>query len=93
MTTPMDLEGIRERAEKASPGPWNVLACQMMYEEWNAEDGEFIAHARTDVPLLLAEVERLRAESARLTEAVRSSARSWDEANRDLSDMLDELDS
>jgi hypothetical protein len=36
---------------------------------WNAEwateaDGEFTAHARTDVPALLAEVRRLRTESA-----------------------------
>lgn len=30
-------------------------------------DADFIAHARTDVPALLAEVERLRAEVERLT--------------------------
>lgn len=30
------------------------------------DDAEFIAHARTDVPALLAEVERLRADNTRL---------------------------
>ena len=36
-------------------------------------DSEFIAHARTDVPALVAEVERLAAENARLR-AVRDAA-------------------
>jgi len=37
-------------------------------------DAAFIAHARADVPALLAEVERLRAENARLTAEIDSMA-------------------
>ena len=60
----IDLEAIEARANAASEGPW--------YEEgWftKDEDGDyveiepaeaaFIAHAREDIPALLAEVERL----------------------------------
>lgn len=35
-----------------------------------ASDAEFIAHARTDIPALLAEVRRLKSENERLSEAV-----------------------
>lgn len=57
--------------------------------EWLAEirartlDAEFIAHARSDVPWLLAEVERLRAVVARveaLPEQWEGNARLFDEA-------------
>ena len=34
------------------------------------EDGEFIAHAREDIPLLVAEIEELRADFAKLREGV-----------------------
>lgn len=100
------LEKIRERVNKATPGPWDVhvhshieigcrcLSCheeatgclvdhpQANYCDDNAaaatakdgklrdgcmcgpllswEDADFAAHAREDVPLLLAEIDRLR---------------------------------
>ena len=44
--TDLDLEAIKARAEAANGGPW--------------KDAEFVAHARTDVPALIAEVKRLR---------------------------------
>ena len=83
----LNLTPIRERCEKATPGPWvwrsNYLEVEGSWEdptrEWTriADDGsaggeyneaidthgpdaDFIAHARTDIPALLAEVERLR---------------------------------
>lgn len=65
------LNAIKERVAKATPGPWE-------YDEedrgiWNKGalnylgtvtlshiDAEFITHAREDVPALVAEVERLQ---------------------------------
>lgn len=100
--TPADLNAIRERAEKATPGPWracgearNGCVCGLVWTvkldtvaahvETDADGGTglidcagrwegrkdvpptdfradaiFVAHAREDVPALLAEVERLR---------------------------------
>ena len=107
MPTP-DLKGIRERMERATPGPWawaqtaekgygaNVGAecfaedderCERplsgdlserrddfevgqpiadLWHQLAASDAEFIAHARSDVPDLVREVERLTAENERL---------------------------
>ena len=78
--TDEELQAIRERAEKATPGPWEanevglyVIAplargkesiARMPYPYGDTSDNQsnaaFIAHARTDIPALLAEVERLR---------------------------------
>ncbi|UYZ12187.1 hypothetical protein A6764_00045 [Brevibacillus sp. WF146] len=80
--TPEELTAIRERAEKATPGPWlwsgaKVLNGKYMFVpqgsyladtlitfgdtyENGGYDAEFIAHAREDIPRLLAEIERLR---------------------------------
>lgn len=76
-----ELTAIRGREQAATPGPWfyhprteeiyygdpgddrnNYMIC-------NPEDFEFAAHARTDIPALLAEIDRLRAEVSRLTNA------------------------
>ena len=78
------LNTIKQRVEKTTPGPWIVAPekCgpegQSVYESdsfgWICEVGdpyprgnnrpqenmEFIAHAREDVPALVAEIERLR---------------------------------
>lgn len=72
--TPDELRAIRERAEAATPGEWKGLDVSLFYQEgWLANgpiamsyeaaksDAAFIAHARTDVPALLDEVERLHA--------------------------------
>jgi hypothetical protein len=73
------LEEIRQRADDATPGPWSVYEMRhgatyitrpdlvgiarewAMF--WQPADGEFIAHARQDVPALLAERDRLAAEN------------------------------
>ncbi|MGN7387780.1 hypothetical protein [Sporosarcina sp. SAFN-015] len=74
--TTQDLEAIRKRAEAATVGPWKYndqhgyLApvtpqreiCAITNEITRYYDAEFIAHAREDIPALLAEVERLRDE-------------------------------
>lgn len=75
--TDQQLADIRQRAEAATPGPWHLDEDDA--EIWSADhsmvadiwepthasmNGEFIAHARQDVPALLAEVARLRAQLA-----------------------------
>ena len=90
------VDDIRERAEAATPGPWEpdtavrgdcvvwgpngqFLANHQSEPHWlpdakgrnrqvafdvDRRDCEFIAHAREDIPYLLAEVERLEREKA-----------------------------
>jgi len=76
------LQVIKERVAKATPGPWeseetteghidifnpnqDYAICQTgneTYDCLNDGDTEFIKHAITDVPALVAEVERLKIE-------------------------------
>lgn len=67
----LNLDEIKKRAEAATPGPWAAHE-RAHKNEWALrgpatsartlvrEDATFIAHARQDVPALVAEVERLR---------------------------------
>lgn len=81
----IDLDAIKARAAKATPGPWqqeawrvsgHVPGCRPNGEilaecyiragahtghQLDIANAEFIAHARTDVPALVAEVDRLNA--------------------------------
>ncbi|MCG7345364.1 hypothetical protein MHZ92_14590 [Sporosarcina sp. ACRSL] len=75
--TTEQLEAIRKRAEAATVGEWEYFNPRLyshsivksgdidgrsIAKEISREaDGEFIAHAREDIPALLAEVERLQA--------------------------------
>lgn len=54
--TQEELTEIRDRAEKATEGPWSEYVIQFACVE---EDADFIAHAREDIPKLLAEIERM----------------------------------
>ena len=74
---PINVEAIRKRCEAATPGPWreNPLEYHGMVLDRNGyhfaqvDDGgnrEFIAHARTDIPALLATVSRQAEEIAEL---------------------------
>jgi hypothetical protein len=74
--TKEELAAIKERAERAMPGPWIVDSTKIF--SFNAfqiarptdnvlwangvveANAEFIAHSRVDVPLLIQEVERLQ---------------------------------
>lgn len=80
------LQAIKDRAEKATLGPWDfergikergdrrpavIEYFDYDYGEWfihgdisNLNDAEFIAHAREDIPKLVAEVERLKSAIA-----------------------------
>ena len=69
------LQEIKERAEKATDGPWEWRGGKLgnlevkeavLWAEYNGKinstkrDADFIAHARQDIPELVAEIERLR---------------------------------
>lgn len=82
----LDLDAIQERADNASEGPWIVYLGDTWYvhsadysEGVAAISGEhdgnaiFIAAARTDVPALVAEVRRLRAQLDSTTERLRAA--------------------
>lgn len=103
MTTPssgaLDVKEIRDRTEKATPGPWirrgvrhkigpeeflvvgpdgkNEVAFLSVgsqrgykFQPDALRDGDFIAHARTDIPALLKELDRLTTELERAREAL-----------------------
>ncbi len=83
MLTNEEIEAIRKRAEKATKGPWIIEESRYggYYNAGNPKydysacispenDIEFIAHARTDIPQLLAEIERLNALIGGIKEAV-----------------------
>ena len=82
--TDEELQEIRERVEKASAKPWAVVTDELGGQAKAVIDGDnwdiirrpyvgkdnaaFIAHARQDIPKLLAEIERLEAENKALKE-------------------------
>ncbi len=84
MLTNTEIDAIRKRAEEATEGPWwaseglyvvNNLTGDSY--EWDADfvaeteresDADFIAHAREDIPKLLAEIERISSVYKRLSE-------------------------
>lgn len=64
-----EIEAIRKRAEMATEGPWQKDGAIDIHSPNGTEvatawggyaNQEFIAHAREDIPKLLAEIERLR---------------------------------
>lgn len=82
--TTQELEAIRKRSEQATEGPWELTntgigVTGMPRKEvlWatisediygNKADVEFVLSARTDIPKLLAEVDRLRAVLTQIDE-------------------------
>jgi len=71
----IDLAAIRARSDAATPGPWRAFhhatEAEVSYvgadghavaEVRHVADAEFIAHARTDVPALLARIAELEAD-------------------------------
>ncbi|MFB7910156.1 hypothetical protein ACFC1T_27340 [Kitasatospora sp. NPDC056076] len=97
---PLDLDAIQTRLDAATEGPWTTDDSEIVAEviapaSWVARtdgDGEadranaeFIAHARQDVPALLARVRQLEAENERLRTA-------WHSARRRASTAREHLD-
>lgn len=80
------LNAIKERAAKATPGPWKFGATGLLHSVETHEqllrtqipggivarwvDTQFIAHSREDIPALVAEVERLNTVKHRLNSDV-----------------------
>lgn len=85
--TNKELQEIRDRVEKATPGPWCLdwIACALRcyfkgsytsfveHEDsegknlsYRYEDAALMTHARTDIPKLLDEIERLRDSESNL---------------------------
>ncbi|MBK7865254.1 MAG: hypothetical protein IPJ65_42975 [Archangiaceae bacterium] len=76
----LDLAAIKARCEAATPGPWFTAG-----EADTLADQKFIAAARTDVPALCDEVDRLRRElaaskarEAKLREALSGIVEAWE---------------
>lgn len=78
------LAEIKARCEAATPGPWYADGWALWDDDHGEfvelhdtdPDAQFIAHARSDIPALLAEAERLQ--------SVEKSAKRIDEENRRL---------
>lgn len=83
MLTNEELQAIKERAEKATPGPWNAVPIVDSYEYvvvgdnkresvtsevYERDDAIFIEYAREDVPKLVEALLQERAEVERLAE-------------------------
>ena len=71
------LKEIEARADAATDGPWMSVDSYIGVEEAEDQavgetgrdaDATFIAHARTDIPDLIAEVKRLQGEILELEE-------------------------
>lgn len=73
----LDMDAIRQRCDQATPGPWKSYVEGRDHDSGSSfimtsgkdieligasvADQDFIAHARQDVPQLLAEIQRLKA--------------------------------
>jgi hypothetical protein len=82
VVTPLELDAVIVRAMAATPGPWTWWCCDEesgvcqideILTVYTSEgdyigpaDAEFIAHAREDIPALVAEVRRLQSRIAEL---------------------------
>lgn len=102
------LNAIKERAAKATTGPWYyevdgdlfangetvltpfVTKHDIPILKMKNDDATFIAHAREDIPMLVAEVERLQSENESLKRSLqyiadrRESNRDWAAAHNAL---------
>jgi hypothetical protein len=87
---PVDVDAARARANAATPGPW-VLSEPQGNWIWphicntyasKRADAVFIAAARSDVPALADEVDRLRTENEQLQELNGQQARHIEELRK-----------
>ena len=91
--TPERERAIRERCEAAPEGPWGVFEQDCLCwitgptriigdeGEMSRSVAAFIAHARTDLPAALREIERLRAESTAMRTAARRVLDEWSDGD------------
>jgi hypothetical protein len=95
----LDLEAIKKREAAATPGKWQTRFVARAFasarkdpellvvtpQSYDWLDADFIAHARTDVPALILEVERLRDE---LKLAESNAAATVRDANQAINDLI-----
>lgn len=101
----MDLEEIKEREQAETPGKWYVIAndagghsifvtfkgrIYKIGECYASEDAAFIAHARTDIPALIAEVERLTARADQSALNYQQKCRDVEELENSVERFLDQ---
>lgn len=105
MTKPTYADTCLERAEKATEGPWNLVrgkwvCCEIIpagetsdsiAEYYLPKNGDFIAHARTDVPELARRL-KLACDALRLTGVTLRRHGEYDEATLNCK-IADELES
>lgn len=104
------LDEIRERWEKATPGPWKAhdfgyggmeepcsivihtgkfdwqdingegtsVIASMLWDSQEADNADAIAHAREDVPWLLAKIDRLDEQVKRIQKTIRPTGNPMD---------------
>ena len=68
-----NVDGIMERADKLAKSIPGMEHHRGFDDYINHPDAFFIAHSRTDIPALIAEVERLKAENEALNKALYSA--------------------
>lgn len=95
--TPAELAEMKQRCDSATAGPWlrdaerdrtifsasGEMIGGVLYNTKGGEDADFIANARTDMPRLIAEVERLRTELAAAKIAAGATDRVANDAARE----------
>lgn len=96
------LNVIKERAVKASEGPWynaSNFGCIVTFDEdmicgevERDSDAEFIAHARQDIPQLVKEVERLQSELVSAIEHADYRIKYSGQLSTELAIAYDEID-
>ena len=95
----LDLDAIRARCDAATRGPWTYdeagyvdvglprsrsIAIGIEIDATAKSDGDFIAHARTDIPALLAHIEELAERALTAEERLEQRTRERDEARAQL---------
>ena len=94
----LDLDAIEARFEHVTDGPWTTGEDGLVWPPHTGDpvsgsiwlpDARFIAAARTDVPALVAEVRRLRAELQLATDQRDAHKAMADELRRDLDEADD----
>lgn len=84
--TNSELAAIRERAERAAPGPWKAVRTEVFdnesegicvpygISEFDSKNMKFIAHSRADIPALLSHISSLEAKLEKAREALKEIA-------------------
>lgn len=103
----VDLDAIEARVALASPAPWSVLPAMVQNEagQWSPpevigiapygyDDGdvEFIAHSRQDIPAMVAEIRRLRAQVDSFTNKTVSTPANADPDDTDADLAIEEAE-